>query len=204
MSGVLEYGVVTLRGGAVAETRSRTCRATGRVRPEDAAVHGLTADQVAGEAPFSADFDYFAGLRECGPLAAHFSGTENSLLKNVWPYPRSSPDFSREGTKIAEWGPWLDSARLWSECFPTAPSLQLEALVSACGLQEELNRLAARSCPATRQAYHCALYDALAGALLLAEVLRHPNFKEVSVSRLLALSVADGRKRSDLEQGTLF
>ena len=52
-SGILEYGVVTLLGGRIVETKTRLCRATGRVRPEDAAVHGLREDDVAAQAPLA-------------------------------------------------------------------------------------------------------------------------------------------------------
>ena len=94
-SGILEFGVVTLRSGAIDATRTRCCAATGRVSAEDSAVHGLSAGAVAAEAPFAADWEYFARLRETGPLAAHFAAAENSLLKSVWPYARQSPDFAR-------------------------------------------------------------------------------------------------------------
>jgi hypothetical protein len=100
-SGILEYGVVTLRGGQIVETKTRLCRATGCVRPEDADVHGLREADVSGCAPFTDDWEYFATLRERGPLAAHYAGVENALLKAVWPYPRTSPDFGRPGEQAA-------------------------------------------------------------------------------------------------------
>ena len=66
-SGILEYGVVTLQGGAIQDVRTRLCRATGKVRAEDTAVHRLSADSVASEPPLAADWEYFAGLRERAP-----------------------------------------------------------------------------------------------------------------------------------------
>ena len=80
-SGILEFGVVTLRGGEIAAVRTRLCAATGRVVAEDTAVHGLRADMVTGQAPFKDEWEYFAGLRETGPLAAHFAPAENYLLQ---------------------------------------------------------------------------------------------------------------------------
>ena len=47
-SGILEYGVVTLVGGGIAETATRLCRGTGRIRAADTAVHGLGERDVAG------------------------------------------------------------------------------------------------------------------------------------------------------------
>jgi hypothetical protein len=62
-SGILEYGVVTMRGAQIIETRTRLCRATGRVRAEDVAVHKLDAATVASYAPFTDEFDRFAVWR---------------------------------------------------------------------------------------------------------------------------------------------
>src|SRR5882724_9841808 len=104
-SGIIEFGVVTLQGGEIKETRTRLCRASGRIRPEDVALHGLAEEMVANAAPFADDFAFFAGLRESGPLAAHFAHVENSLMKAAWPYPRVSPDFGRPGITHADWGP---------------------------------------------------------------------------------------------------
>src|SRR4051812_34933903 len=86
-SGILEFGVVTLHGGAIVATHTRLCRATGQVPADDTKVHGLTADGLAGEAFFAAEWERFAGWRTSGPLAAHFAPVENALLRKVWPYP---------------------------------------------------------------------------------------------------------------------
>ena len=89
-SGIIEFGVVTLRDGEIAATRTRLCRALGRVAPEDTAVHGLTEAAVSAAAPFKDEWEQFATLRETGPLAAHFAHAENYLLKLAWAYPRSA------------------------------------------------------------------------------------------------------------------
>src|SRR5688572_33398917 len=96
-SGVLEFGVVTLWRGEIVEARTRLCGATGRVRPEDTAVHGLDEAGLRAQPPFADEWEYFAGLRERGPLAAQYAGGENALLKGAWPYPRNSPEFARPG-----------------------------------------------------------------------------------------------------------
>lgn len=203
-SGILEFGVVTVLGGDVVETRTRLCRSSGRVRPEDAAVHGLREEMLADHAPFSDEWEYFAGLRERGPLAAHYAGVENALLKSVWPYPRSSPDFARPGERVIDWGPWIDTARICEQLSPKSDSGRLESLVAACGLQDELDRLAARHCPPGRCRYHAALYDALAGALLLCRLARDPQVASLTIMQLLALSTMDPRKRESLWQRDLF
>jgi DNA polymerase-3 subunit epsilon len=203
-SGVLEYGVVTLRGIQIIETKTRLCHATGRVRPEDSAVHRLREADVSGCAPFADDWELFAALRESGPLAAHYAGVENALLKSVWPYPRTSPDFSRPGEQAAGWGPWIDTARLFAQVFRPLPSGRLESLVAACGLQAELDARAASHCPPGRRCYHSALYDALAGALLLARLAAEPAAADKSVGWLLAMSTLNPEKRDALLQTDLF
>ena len=203
-SGVLEYGVVTLRGGRVVEARTRLCQATGRVDAQDTAVHGLRAAALAGLAPFADDWDFFADLRERGPLAAHYAGVENALLKSVWPYPRQSPDFARVGEHLIDWGPWIDSARLYAQFYPGLDTGRLEALVAACGLQAELDALAAAHCPPSRRRYHAALYDALAGATLLAALAREPQLGGLTLMQLLAFSTLDPKKRDALIQDELF
>lgn len=204
VSGILEYGIVTVLRGEVVDTRTRLCAAIGRVRPEDTAVHGLREDDVAARRPFSDEWEYFAELRERGPLAAHYAGVENALLKSVWPYPRNSPDFARPGERTVDWGPWVDTARLYGQLFPEMPSGQLESLVNGCGLQADLDAAAARHCQSQRGRYHAALYDALAGALLLAALVRVPEIAAFSVMQLLALSTLDPQKRDALQQRELF
>lgn len=204
VSGILEYGIAEVRGGRVGATESRLCRPMGRIRPEDEAVHGLHARELEEFAPFAEDWDRFADLRDRGPLAAHYAGTENSLLKSVWPYPRNAPDFARPGERLIDWGPWVDTGRLYAQFYPQLATGQLQLLVQACGLQPELDALAAVRCPADRRRYHAALYDALAGALLLASLARDPRLADLTVMQLLALSTLDPAKRDALRQGELF
>jgi DNA polymerase-3 subunit epsilon len=48
------------------------------------------------------------------------------------------------------------------------------------------------------------LYDALAGALLLASLAREPRLAALTTMQLLALSTLDGEKRDALQQRELF
>ena len=203
-SGIIEFGVVTLVSGEIAETRTRLCAPVGRVTPEDTAIHGLLNDELRTSAPFRDEWEYFATLRAAGPLAAHFAHAENYLLKSVWAYPRTAPDFARPGRTATEWGPWIDTGRLYPQFFPQHSEGKLEGLVVACGLQTALDAEAVRRCPAGRRKYHAALYDALAGALLLQTFLRRPEFAEATVPWLLQMSTIDGAKRDALQQGDLW
>lgn len=203
-SGILEYGVVTMRNGEILDTATRLCRATGRVRAEDVAVHGIEEAAVETTAPFTDEFERFATLRETGPLAAHFAQAENTMIKSVWAYPRNSPDFVRPEKTTAEWGPWVDTGRLYPQLYPSLDSAKLGELVARCGLQEELDREAARYCPKDRCQYHAALYDALAGALLLRGLAREPTVAAQSLPWLLTMSTMNPAKRAEMTQDDLF
>jgi DNA polymerase-3 subunit epsilon len=80
----------------------------------------------------------------------------------------------------------------------------LQAVIAGCGLQNELDGLAEKFCPAERRRYHAALYDALAGAVLLASLARVPAVAGMTVMQLLALSTLDGAKRDAIAQRELF
>lgn len=203
-SGILEFGAVTLQGGEITSTATRLCRATGRVSADDTAVHGLAAEGLKKEPYFASEWERFAGMRESGPLAAHFAPVENSLLRKVWPYVRQVPDFARPGRGSTEWGPWIDTGQLYPQAFPQYGSYRLGDLIQRNGLQIELDCLARVFCPVERRRYHAALYDALAGALLLLHLLRQPSWADATIPRLLQLSTQDGDKRDALQQGTLF
>ena len=203
-SGVLEYGVVTLQGGRVIDTQTGVCGAVGRIRPADTAIHGLAASHVSLHAPFREEFGRFAALRESGPLAAHFANAENTLIKSTWPYPRLSPDFARPGGQVADWGPWIDTGRLLPQLFRGVQSSKLEDLVTAFGLADRLDDVAKAVCPVGRRQYHAALYDALAGALLLLALGERPEFREMTVPWLLQLSTLDPDRRAALQQDELF
>lgn len=203
-TGILEYGVVTVVGGVVTEARTRLCQALGRIAQEDSDVHGLNERDVASYPPFSDDWDYFADLRERGPLAAHYAGVENALIKSVWPYPRASTNFARPGERIIDWGPWVDTGALYLQLYPRLGTGKLEALVSLTSRQEQVDDLAAKHCPLSRRRYHAALYDALAGAVLLCALAQDPQLARLSTTQILALSTLDGEKRDGLRQGELF
>ena len=205
VSGILEYGVVSVRAGEVLQAHGRICRPTGRVRAEDIAVHGLAAEATAGCAVFADDFEVFAGMRERGPLAAHFANAENTLIKSVWPYAREARDFSREeAATTPEWGPWIDTGRLYPQARGAGIPTRLGELIAAEGLQPKLDELASAFCAPERRRYHAALYDALAGALLLVRLAETTGWGDKSLRWLIEHSTLDPVRREGLRQGELF
>src|SRR5258708_2596184 len=203
-SGILEYGIVTVQQGTIRSAVTRLCRATGRIHPEDTAIHGLAETTVAAASPFSDDWELFARLRAEGPFAAHYASAENTLLKSIWPYSRHAPDFGRPGATTREWGPWIDSARLCADVYTQLPSGKLSHGIEALGLQATLDAFATQHCPADRRGYHAALYDAIAGALLLLAAGSSPRLAAATVQALIDTSTLNPEKHASLLQQELF
>ncbi len=186
--GVIEYGVATVRGGAVTEAATRVCRPTGPIRESDSRVHGLFGRDTAGHAYFADDYDRFVGWRRTGVLAAHNKAVEHGLLKQTWAYPPFVPDWRSPGRESAEWGPWIDTLRLYQTLYPALGSHSLGTLVDTFGLAADLAAAARAHCPPRRRQAHCALFDALASALLLNRLLAVPEAADAGLSTLLRWS----------------
>lgn len=204
-TGVVEYGVVTLTHGAITVVHTRVCRPVGEIPAAEARVHGLAGSDVTSAEPFASDWLLFAGLRETGVLAAHFSATEQALLRATWPCPRLSPDFLTPGRRVAEWSPWIDTGRLAIGAQPSGGGgAALEDVVRAYGLEAALTEAAERWCPPSRRRFHCAGFDALACALLLQRLARDEFGEAWTLARVLAASTADARQREARQQARLF
>lgn len=202
--GIVEFGVVTLKGCQLVETATRLCRPKAAISRKEIATHGITNEAVTGLAPFAQEWDRFAELRETGPLAAHFASAENSMIKAVFPYARLSDAWIHPGRKVAEWGPWIDTGHLYRNYGDDLPSFKLADLVMHWELQRELDELAEKHCPADRRRYHCALYDALASALLLLQYCCELNEERCLLRHLITESQGSALKRQALEQQNLF
>lgn len=203
-TGIVEFGAVTLERGAIAASATRVCRSRRHVRGDETRVHGLADADLAGAAPFEDEWERFASYRSSGVLAAHFSGTENSLLRAAWPCPRLSPDFLQPGRDVAEWGPWIDTGRLVTRTLPHGASAALESVIAQLELSHELASRAAELCPPERRRFHCALFDALAAALVLRRLACERDGSAWTLVRLMAESQGDDERRDALTQTTLF
>jgi DNA polymerase III epsilon subunit-like protein len=185
-SGILEYGVVEMCAGRIERSWTRLCRPNGRIPQRDRLTHGLSEGELSDCSPIEKDWPFFTGLRESGVLAAHHASVEATLLKSVWPCPRMSPDFTQPTNevkaKIAQWGPWIDSLALYRRIYPHLNSYGLNELVNQFRLAPVLQKLADKHCPPSRNAYHCALYDAFASALLLQALFQLPDYHKATTA----------------------
>jgi DNA polymerase-3 subunit epsilon len=199
-SGVVEYGYVTVAHGSVVDAQTRICAPVGTISDMDRGQHGISEGLAAREAPFAAEWSQFAGLREKGPFCAHNAAVEDGFLRAVWACPRLSPDFSELGQYTATWGPWLDTLYIYRRVYPQLESHKLDKLVELFNLQPELDSQAKTLCPLDRQHYHCALYDALASALLLCRLANEPVLKDASLRWLFLQSAASNAARNAMGQ----
>lgn len=195
--GIIEFGVVTLQGGEVAGCQTALCQAEGVITERDSWQHGLRREDTAGEPPFATHWERFNGLRQSGHFAAHHASVEERLLKRTWPYPTLG-----EGERRPGWGPWVDTRVLYHSIFPDLQSHKLASLIDVFGLQSRLECLARAHCPPRRSRYHCALYDALASALLILHLGEAEGFAEMTLDWMLLQSQPRGGK--DAAQGQLF
>jgi DNA polymerase III epsilon subunit-like protein len=75
-------------------------------------------------------------------------------------------------------------------------------LIDAFNLSKSVDHLASKFCPQDRQKPHCALYDALASALLLQ--VATDKFGLSPRELLLASQSAKSKQKKDLSQKDLF
>jgi DNA polymerase III epsilon subunit-like protein len=202
--GIVEFGVVSLRGAAIESVASRLCRPLKKIPIREQTVHGISSRMAESQSTFKEEWDRFAALRESGPMAAHFASAESSMLKSAFPYPRSSPSWLDDGKRMVSWGPWIDTGVLYRNLGYGNESNKLKDLIGRHGLQEELDELGADYCPEGRRGYHCALYDAIASALLLINYCRNVMEEPVTLAALIARSQGNPVKRQNVEQRELF
>lgn len=202
-TGVVEFGLVELFGGVIQSTATRLCRPVAQLTQQDTRLHGIAQAEAAGCAPFAEEWERFRELRGGGVFAAHHAAVEHGLLKQQWSYPPASMDYL-SGVKQADWGPWIDTRRLYEVVYPGLETYQLGALVERFALQSELDSAAQCYCPDKRRKAHCALYDALASALLILRLTAEEGFEQTTVEWLLECSLPSAEKRQASRQGEMF
>jgi len=203
-SGIVEYGVATVVDAKITAVHTRICAPVGTISDMDRAQHGIHEEQANACEPFDREWSLFSGLRDGGPFAAHNVAVEAGLIRTVWPHPRACPNFAEPGVRLADWGPWLDTLPLYRRVYPGLESYGLEALINTFGLQAELDAQAKALCPSKRQKYHCALYDAMASALLLARLFSEPELETASLRWLIMQSASSESQRESMEQQELL
>jgi DNA polymerase-3 subunit epsilon len=188
-TGVIEYGVVTLLKKEIFATATKIHGARVNLSTLDTQCHGLSDRDLINQTPFESEWDYWVSLRRTGIFVAHNASVESQLLRLTWPRPSAVPSLE-DGIQTAEWGPWIDSCRLARLWIPTLGDYKLASLIKLFKLQGQLDVLAERYCPLPRRKYHCALYDALASALILRTLCAGEGRSQFTVFQLVQDSLS--------------
>jgi DNA polymerase-3 subunit epsilon len=192
-SGIVEYGLVEIQNGEITGVKARLCRARAAINAYEFRCHKIRYEDTLSEQPFAADFPDFLQRRARGPFAAHNSVFENSMLRAEGVQTAHLSPLLGNRSLRGGWGPWVDTYSLYKRCFPDLKHFTLKSLIKAFELQETLEDLARRHCPKNRCAYHCALFDALACAILLIQLMKNEALQPLTLQWLLIHS-ANGMK----------
>ena len=176
-TGIVEYGMATWENGTITATATALCSPRETLKLHDTRLHGLRERDLLDAPTIEGAWDLFANTRQKGPFAAHHHIVENMLLHQVWPHGRKFPDFATGGLALG-WGPWIDTRLIFELLYPELQSYKLMDLIKTFQLTEKLEKSARPTCPPSRCKPHCALYDAIASALLFDYVASLPTLRD--------------------------
>jgi DNA polymerase-3 subunit epsilon len=143
-TGVMEYGLVTVIRGKIAETRAAEC-------PRN----------------FNEHIDVFMKLRRCGAFVGPNASVEDGLLRHDAPSPGFVGKYSNSSEGVATWGPWIDTRMLYRTFHGNLLDYSISGLEEKFGFEGQLLVLAEKICPAHKLGYHNAMFDALATCILV-------------------------------------
>ena len=200
-TGILEYGIVgfTPRKG-IFFTETKLCKNKADIPINEISCHGLCAESLATYEDFSRHLDIFIRLRQKALFCAHNAAFENRLLSDYCPVPPKV--YAIPLLKNQQWGPWLDTWFLYRKYFKTQ-TCTVEQLIQFCNLSEVLSQLSGKFCPPNRKKFHCALFDALACAILFLNFIRSEEGIEKNLLWLLQQSSPKSASE-DLKQPKLI
>jgi DNA polymerase III epsilon subunit-like protein len=93
-------------------------------------------------------------------IIGHNISFEKNLLKKYLPYPVKKNLFKR-----LEWGPWLDTKKMYATLYPSLKKYDLKNLTQLF-IDAEIKNLSEKYCDEKNRDFHNALYDALCTYLL--------------------------------------
>ena len=185
-TGILEYGIVGLSAQqGIFSTESKLCKNKTYIPLTEMHCHGLSANHLLTKIDFSNYLNHFLQLRSKAFFCAHNAIFENTLLSDYCPI--TSNAYSLHKMQTQQWGPWIDTYILYKKFFKNK-SYSLNELIKNFQLGEILSTLGKKFCPHTRNNFHCALFDAIACALLLLNFIRNVKSNTITLTWLLEQS----------------
>lgn len=169
-TGILEYGIVGLTPQeGIFFTETKLCKNRTAIPANETSCHGLRAENLKPYEDFSQYLDTFIHLRKKALFCAHNATFENRLLSDYCPIVPGA--YTIPSVPKQQWAPWLDTWFLYRKYIKTQ-ACTVEQLIHFCNLSELLSQLGRKFCPEGRKNFHCALFDALACALLFLNFIR--------------------------------
>ena len=95
-----------------------------------------------------------------GFIISHNVMIEKNLLTKTFPY-RS---FTKGG--LLQWGPWLDTVKIYQKLYPNLLTYDLKNLVAQFLNEDELEKLSSMYCNLEKRKQHHALFDAICSFML--------------------------------------
>lgn len=169
-TGILEYGIVGFSPqDGIFFTKTQFCKNRTTIPISETACHGLSTEDLDGCEDFSQHIDVFMALRQKALFCAHNAAFENRLLSAYCPWVPNA--YSVLPASDQRWGPWLDTWFLYRK-YLKMQTCTVEQLIAFCNLSGILSQLSGKFCPEGRKKFHCALFDALACAILFLNFIR--------------------------------
>lgn len=194
--GIVEYGIAEITGGQISACKTRICAPKSRIGARDAKFFDISNARASANPPFESDLKLFCNMRKSGLFASHNATAEDTLLRDCLPAAPLSQN-PLTGKAGAAWGPYIDTCSLAKKLF-NLNSAKLADVTAALNLQSQLAQKAAEFCPEDRRKWHCALFDAIACALILIKICSFEGFEEVDCNWLLKYSNARAQTQGSL------
>ncbi len=184
--GIVEYGIVEITNGSISACSTSICAPRTNISMADSKLFDISTEDAQNFPPFETHLPKFCDMRKRGVFLAHNAVAEDTMLRDALP---TAPIVENPLTKrnCSTWGPYIDTCVLAKTLFKLK-SAKLADVINALQLQNQLNDVAQSFCPETRRKYHCALYDAIASALILIKICSLDGFENVSLEWLLKYS----------------
>ena len=90
-----------------------------------------------------------------GFIISHNVMFEKNLIIKTFPYPTFSKGY------FLQWGPWLDTVKIYQKLYPNLPNYDLKNLVAQFLSADGLNKLTSKYCNLKKRKHHNALFDAI-------------------------------------------
>lgn len=162
--GILEFGCVEIIDGNLTSSYTEICKPKKNIDERTQILTKITNLEASKKNPFESYLEFFSQKRSKSIFASHNYQTEDSLLRSYAPSPGLVNDFII-GNMTPNWGSWIDT-KIIAKNF-NLPSKKLSDIIEELSLKNQLSIYAEKLCPKDRRQWHCALYDAIASALII-------------------------------------